>query len=210
MVRFVRNLFILAEAKNFVYDSNKPVCHHRKKHYKLTILKTMGFNVTGVATSIKTENINELTKLLGIGPLTMLNISNFESATSSSIGENEIFLTKTSNGTILTVGDEIDIDNLSFDKISAYGKALKFMVGETAMVFGFDYYENGKLVRSVINVQDKNIQEEGESLEIEKTEDDFTEIIFNIMETVSGDSIYTLEPDIQSIRFLWCELNAHS
>jgi hypothetical protein len=161
----------------------------------------MGLNVQGIATSIKTQNIADLTKLIGLDTPTKIDTTFFENATSYNIEDNELFLTLTSNGTILTVGDNVPIHDIALDKLSINGQALKFLVGETAMIFAFDYYENGKLVRSVMNAEGENIQEEGEPLKIEETESDFTELIFGIMKLVSGDSIYTLEPDFESTRY---------
>lgn len=161
----------------------------------------MGFNVRGFATSIKTENISVITEKLGLGTPTLVDTTYFENATSYNIGANEVFLTVASNGTILTIGDEIPFEDLPIENLSKNGKSLRFAVSETAMVFGFDLFENGKLVRTVINMEEENVHEEGEQLEIEQKESDFTEIIFSLMENVSGDSIYTLEPDIESVRY---------
>lgn len=161
----------------------------------------MGFNVQGIATSIRTENVSELMHLLGMDTPTEVDTTHFENATSSFIEDNELFLTVAAKGTILIVGDKVPIHDVSLERLSMSGKALKFMVGETSMVFAFDYYESGKLVRSIVNAEDQIIQEEGSSLEIEQTEADFTEIIFSIMDEVAGGSIYSLEPDTKSVRY---------
>ncbi|AWV96891.1 hypothetical protein [Arcticibacterium luteifluviistationis] len=169
--------------------------------YKKNKLYDMGINVRGIATSIKTKDISELTNKLGLPTPTLIDKTYFENAISNSIENNEIFLTISSKGTILTVGDEVAIESMPIGNLSLDGKAMNFIVGETSMIFAFDFYENGELLRSVINAEDQNLKAEGELLDIEHSEDDFTELIFSLMETVSGDSIYTLEPDAESVRY---------
>jgi hypothetical protein len=197
-------------------DDLKTQCHiaARRLHLPLTVIvkqaphevlidKTnkMGFNIQGIATSIKTKSINDLTDLLGLASPTMIDTTYFERATSSLIEGNEVFLTSTNNGTILTVGQNFPIKKISLEKLSVGAKALKFIISETVMVFAFEYYENGKLIRSVVNIEDDSILEEGEPLVIEQGETDFTEIIFGLMKTVVGESVYTLDPGFKSVRY---------
>lgn len=161
----------------------------------------MGLNVRGVATSIKTDNIIELTTLMGLDTPIKVETTYFENAISNEIEGNEIFLTVTKNGIILLFGDEMSTEETSLDAFSENGKALSFMISETGMFFGFDYYENGELLRSVVNLEGENVQEEGDPLEIEENKDDYIEIICSIMEDVCGGSIYSVEPNQKAVRY---------
>jgi hypothetical protein len=161
----------------------------------------MGFNVQGIATSLKTKNIATFIPHLEREKATDGEMSYLEAATSSHIEDNDVYIIPAENGTILTAGFGIPIYDVSLEELSINGKALKYMVGETAMMFVFDYYENGELIRSVSNHNGRNMQEKGEPLAIEKSETDFTEIIFTLMQEVTGDSIYTLEPDAKAEKY---------
>lgn len=161
----------------------------------------MGFNVQGIAISKKYESAEKLAKELGIGNIKKAGDTYFEKATSSSIDDNDIFITEVENGTIVTLGTSFDIQEIPGD-ISNGGKALRFMVGETAMVFAFDYLQNGQSQRSLMNAQDENIMEQGEPLEIEPKETDFTEIIFGLIGDVTGTNFYGIEPDQKSTHYM--------
>ena len=101
----------------------------------------------------------------------------------------------------MTAGLDVPVDNVSFEKLSINGKALRFMIEETSMVFMYDYYENGELIRSVVNQEDMNVQEEGEPLDIEETETDCTAIITHLMALVTGESINTLALNTPSEKY---------
>ena len=104
------------------------------------------------------------------------------------------------------MGENVPIFDIDLDALSANGKALKFMVGETGMAFGFEYYKMGKLLRVVMIVEDRKVQENGKALEIEYSGLDYTDLIFSLIKDVSGDNIDTINPDANSDHYKFIKL----
>lgn len=155
----------------------------------------------GFATSIKTDNLIEIAKKINIKVSEKIGTWTFEEALTD-IAADEICISKTSNGSIILVGDEFPILETKLRPLSENGnKLLRFMYGETSMVFLFEYQHDGKVLRmkSVHNYEPNG--EKGKALEIEFSGMEADEVIMSLIQQVSGDDIYTLEPDHVSIKY---------
>jgi hypothetical protein len=159
----------------------------------------MGFNLQGVACSKQYENAGLLLQDIGISKAVQSGSDNFENATSSFIVEFAICITNVGTGTIITTGSGIAIDTLQLDKISAGGKALRFMIGDTSSVYALEYFINGQVVRELVNAEGNIFNDSGMPLEIEKSAEDTSEIIFSLIGEITGTNIWEIEPDHPSI-----------
>ena len=158
----------------------------------------MGFNVQGIAIDKKFKNVQMLSDAIGLGTIKKIGDKSFERASSSMIDDNDIYITEVKNGTIVTLGFGFEMEEIDIYNVSENGKAILFMVGETSMAFAFEYYINKQDVRRVFNAEGENMMEEGQPLEIETKESDMTEIIFSLIEEVTEDNFYSIDPNKKS------------
>ena len=155
----------------------------------------------GFATSIKTNDLEKLTKKLDWKISQRIGVRIFEEALTE-IESDEICIAETSNGSIILVGDDVPLFDSSIAAISdEKNRVIKFMYGETSMVFVFEYYEDGKFLREKAVVEYEVNFERGRSLEIEFSGLEVDEQINVIMSQVSGDDLNTIEPDHTCIRY---------
>jgi hypothetical protein len=85
--------------------------------------------------------------------------------------------------------------------------SLTFALSETSMAFYINYCENGIEKRSIIEVNDERMQDEGEKLEVENNAEDTSEIIWNQLEVVIGKRFWVIEPDEKATRYLFVHEN---
>jgi len=164
----------------------------------------MGVNIMGFATSIKTNDLTEIAKKINIKISEKFGSWTLEQAMSD-IQADELCFIKTENGAIILVGDAFPIMETKLRPLSENeNKVLRFMYGETSMVFLFEYQENGKVLRikSVYNYETN--AEKGKTLEIEFSGIEIEEVIAELIQKVSGDNIFALELDykVQRYRYL--------
>lgn len=109
----------------------------------------MGINTIGFAISSKINHFNDIADRLNIiidGPTSEVY---FEEAISDSILEDDIYLTKLENGTLITTGRNFPFFGEDFSILSEHStKFLKFAYGDTSGQYYFEYYENGNFLRS--------------------------------------------------------------
>lgn len=162
----------------------------------------MGINILGFATSIKTENLSEITDLINIEISEKLSSSIFEEAISNNIEDDEMYLTTTTHGSIITAGENFPLIELVMRPLSEnQNKLLKFLYSETAMAFCFVLLENGKVIRKKNVYNNQITHDTGKSFAFEFSGIEIDEVIMEFMKLTSGDSIYTLEPDHISKRY---------
>lgn len=161
----------------------------------------MGLNIMGFATSTKTDDLTEIAKKINIKVSEQFGTWTLEEAMSD-IEDDEMCIAKTENGSIILVGNNFPILETKLLPLSANGnKVLRFMFGETSMVFVFEYQEDGKSLR-VKSVHNYEVQlEKGKAFDIEYSGIETDEVIIELMRQVSGDDIYTLEPNHQYVRY---------
>ncbi len=165
----------------------------------------MGLNIQGVAVSKK--DINDISKRLLFNSLQKIEKVLFEKVLSNSIGEDEIYVIETKNGTLLIFGDNIPLweiekqqnSDVHFWKIPMTllsknkNRALRFMIGETSNIFAFHYYEDGECLRKFYSVNFEIEDEEGKALDIEFQNLPHDEIIYELMLKICGDNIETID-----------------
>lgn len=161
----------------------------------------MGLNIMGFATSIKTDDLTEIAKKINIKVSEQFGTWTLEEAMSD-IEDDEMCIAKTENGSIILVGNNFPILETKLLPLSANGnKVLRFMFGETSMIFVFEYQKDGKSLR-IKSVHNYEVQlEKGKAFDIEYSGIETDEVIIELMQQVSGDDIYTLEPDHQCVRY---------
>jgi hypothetical protein len=161
----------------------------------------MGFHINGVAIDKKFKDHHELLSNLGLPNMQMKEESFFEMA-SSSLGEerdNDVFVTEVSNGTIITVGRNFNVQSLEVSQSLKNGQVLKFIVSEGSMAFMFEYFEAGKRKRKVLTVVGHFLDDLEDPLDLESETSDLTTVIFQLMKKVTGDNLFSIDPDHKSI-----------
>ena len=95
------------------------------------------------------------------------------------------------NGTLLFISMEMCTESFPLKN----DNSLTFALSETSMAFYINYCENGIEKRSIMEVNDERMQDEGEKLEVENNAEDTSEIIWNQLEVVIGKRFWVIEPD---------------
>ena len=80
---------------------------------------------------------------------------------------------------------------------------LTFALSETSMAFNINYCENGVEKRSIMEVNDERMTDEGEKLEVEENSEGTSEIIWNQIERVIGKRFWDIEPNEKAVRYIF-------
>lgn len=162
----------------------------------------MGINTIGFAISSKINHFNDIADRLNIiidGPTSEVY---FEEAISDSILEDGIYLTKLENGTLITTGRNFPFFGEDFSILSEHStKFLKFAYGDTSGQYYFEYYENGKFLRSKYVSEGQIKTVEGNSLPMEFASFSEDELILEIMSQTCGEDIFTIKPNQKSLKY---------
>lgn len=159
----------------------------------------MGYNISGLAINKNYEKEFELLqKELGWNLLKQSEI-NFETASSNWTEDGICNVYFTEKGTLMFIG--MDMCSESFPLKN--DNTLTFALSETAMAFNLNYCENGVEKRSIIEVNDERMTDEGERLEVEEKSEDTSEIIWNQIEQVIGKRFWDIEPDEKAVRYVF-------
>ena len=154
----------------------------------------MGLNIQGIATSLKGASLSEIAESINIEVSEKLSDCTFEEALSNSSAANDMYLIKASNGTIVIAGEGFPIMEIPMSALSKdQNKLVKFMYGETSMVFYFEYSDNGAILRRTVVVEGETSHNAGKTLDIEHSGIEVDEVITDLMIQVSGDDIHTIE-----------------
>ncbi|NVK63242.1 MAG: hypothetical protein HWE22_01595 [Flavobacteriales bacterium] len=76
-----------------------------------------------------------------------------------------------------------------------------FVLSESTMMFCFNYTQNGQLIRSYFESDDEIQEDEGTPLEIERTEEDKSEVILHLVGEILGEEFYEIDMDAACTRF---------
>ncbi len=78
---------------------------------------------------------------------------------------------------------------------------LTFALSESSMSFDLNYCERGVLERSIMEVENSRITDEGEKLDVEDYSEDTSEIIWDQLGFVLGKRFWDIEPDEKAVRY---------
>lgn len=164
----------------------------------------MGFNLSGLA--INKNYINEfdnLQKELGWN-LEKESEIDFETASSNWKDDGICDAYFSEKGTLLFISMDMCTESWPLKN----NNSLTFALSETSMAFNINYCENGIEKRSIMEVEDNRMQDEGEKLEVEDRSEDTSEIIWNQIEVVIGKRFWDIEPDEKALRYRFVSTNA--
>ncbi len=164
----------------------------------------MGFNVSGLAINKNYEKeFDQLQKELG-WKLEKQTEIDFETASANWTEDEICNVYFTENGTLLFIGMDMCTDSFPLQNDST----LTFALSETSMAFNINYCENGIEKRSIMEVNDERICDEGEALEVEVNSEDTSEIIWNQIGKVIGKSFWDIEPEEKAIQYIFVKEQA--
>lgn len=159
----------------------------------------MGFNISGLAINKNYENdFSQLQKELGWN-LEKQSEIDFETASSNWTEDGICDVYFSEKGTLMF----INIDKCSESFPLKNDHTLTFALSETSMIFNLNYCENGIEKRSILEVEDNRMQDEGKILAIEKSSEDTSDIIWNQIEVVIGKRFWDIEPDEKAVRYVF-------
>lgn len=159
----------------------------------------MGFNISGIVINKNYENsFDELEKELG-WKLKKQGEIDFETASSNWKEEDICDVYFSEKGTLVFLGIEKTAASLALKNANT----LAFILSETSMTFYLNYCENGVKKRSIIETEDERQEDNGEKLEIEKTAEDTSEIIWGQIGTVLGKSYWDIELEEKAMRYVF-------
>lgn len=165
----------------------------------------MGFNISGLVMDRNYEdNFTELQNGLG-WKLEKESEIDFETASENwkELDICDVYFSE--KGTLIFLSP----DMCSEPFILKRNNTLTFTISETSMVFNFNYCERGVLERSILEVENSRINDEGEKLDIEENILDTSEIIWSQLEVVLGESFWDIEPDEKVERYRFVKTEKH-
>ena len=112
---------------------------------------------------------------------------------------NEIYVLRSGHGTLVIMGDDLAIGGHYYETIKGINY-LRFIIDENSASYVFDFYKDGAL-RSFCLAGGNLIDDEGEPLPIECIENDCAELIFKLIEDVTGATFFSIEETRTAIRY---------
>jgi len=159
----------------------------------------MGFNISGLAINKNYEReFDQLQKELGWN-LEKQSEINFETASSNWTEDGICDVYFTEKGTLLFISMDMCAESWGLKN----DNTLTFALSETSMAFNINYCENGIEKRSIMEVNDERMQDEGEKLTVEEKSEDTSEIIWNQIEQVIGKRFWDIQPDEKAVRYIF-------
>ncbi len=163
----------------------------------------MGFNISGLVLNENyRDNLPQLAHILGEEFLHESSIS-LEEACESWKGDDYCDVYFSKEGTLVF----LSMEKGGFEFCEEGLTTFSFVLSESTGMFCFNYTENGELIRSYFESEDDmeegdEIEDEGELLEIETTEEDKSEVIFHLIGKVLGESFHSIDFEADCKR-LW-------
>jgi len=159
----------------------------------------MGFNISGLAINKNYESeFDQLQKELGWN-LEKQSEIDFETASSNWTEEGIFDVYFSEKGTLIFMNMDMCTESLGLKN----DNTLTFALSETSMAFNINYCENGIEKRSIMEVNEERMQDEGEKLVVEEKSEDTSEIIWNQIEVVIGKRFWDIEPNEKAIRYVF-------
>ena len=159
----------------------------------------MGFNISGLAINKNYESeFDQLQKELGWN-LEKQSEINFETASSNWTEDGICDVYFSEKGTLIFISMDMCAESWGLKN----DNTLTFALSETSMAFNINYCENGIEKRSIMEVNNERMQDEGDKLAIEEKSGDISEIIWNQIEVVLGKRFWDIEPDEKAVRYVF-------
>lgn len=159
----------------------------------------MGFNISGLVINKNyKQDFDQLQKELG-WKLERQGEIDFETASSNWKDDGICDVYFSDKGTLLFISMDMCAESWGLTNANT----LTFALSETSMAFNLAYCENDVLKRSIMEVEDNRMADEGEKLEVEDRSEDTSEIIWNQIEVVLGKRFWSIEPDEKAERYLF-------
>ena len=159
----------------------------------------MGFNISGLAINKNYEQeFDKLQQELGWN-LEKQSEIDFETASSNWTEDGVCNVYFSENGTLIFIGMDMCTDSFPLKN----DNTLTFALSETSMAFNINYCENGIEKRSIMEVNEDRMTDEGKKLEVEEKSEDTSEIIWNQIEKVIGKRFWDIEPDEMALRYVF-------
>lgn len=159
----------------------------------------MGFNISGLAINKNYEKeFDQLQKELGWN-LEKQSEIDFETASANWTEDGVCNVYFTENGTLMFIGMGMCTESFPLKNDST----LTFVLSEISMAFNINYCENGVEKRSIMEVNDERMKDEGEKLEVEAESEDTSEIIWNQIEKVIGKRFWDINPDEKAVMYVF-------
>lgn len=163
----------------------------------------MGFNISGIAINKNYEKeFDQLQRELGWN-LEKQSEIDFETASSNWTEDGICNVYFTEKGTLMFIGMDMCAESFLLKN----DNALTFALSETSMAFNINYCEKGIEKRSILEVNEERMIDEGDKLEVEEKSEDTSEIIWNQIEVVIGKRFWDIEPNEKAIRYLFTKNN---
>lgn len=159
----------------------------------------MGINIAGIVINKNIEE-NAVEELANILKLNLAFDKEIDFATASQNGKDEahidVYFSK--KGTIVFT----NTDSIAEENVFPRTKILTFAIAEADMTFNFNYSENNRSIRYVMELEGDIIDDDGEQLEIEEKSASTVETIWKQINQLLGESFWKIEPTEKAFRYI--------
>lgn len=157
----------------------------------------MGFNISGLIISKNyKENLSELEEILG-EKLVFDKEVIYETGSENWKEDNYCDIYYSEKGTLIF----LSMERGGFEFYAKDSDTFSFVLSEMSMTFAINYVKEGKLVRSIVESEDNIMQNDGEQLEFEKSENDKSELIYYLFERLLGESFHEIDLEAKCYRY---------
>lgn len=157
----------------------------------------MGFDISGLLVNKNFENnLSELETIIGEELIFEEEVS-FEEASENWKEEDYCDIYYSEKGTLIFLA----MERGGFEFYANGNDTFSFVLSEMTMTFSINYVKNGKLIRSLVESEDNLLENEGDLLEFEKSEEDKSELIYYLFEKVLGESFYDIDLEAKCYRY---------
>jgi len=157
----------------------------------------MGFNISGIAIDKNWQhNFEELQKVFGWELLEQEEID-FETASANWKDDHLCDVYFTAKGTLLFIPMDMCIEAWTVPTANSF----TFALSETSTAFNFNYAEGETVTRSVMEVNDELMTDEGTPLPAETNSEDTSEMILHQIGIMIGKSFQDIDLGEKAIRY---------
>ncbi|MEM6685456.1 MAG: hypothetical protein AAF617_06635 [Bacteroidota bacterium] len=98
----------------------------------------------------------------------------------------------------------------AFEFYAEQNDVFSFVLSEMTMTFCINYVKNGTPRRTIIEAEGELHENVGTPFEIEQTEDDYSEVIYHLIEKTIGESFYDIDLEATCKRYTFQSLKQTS